>query len=72
MNISKSTLYSDLDRGDGVCRYFNDKNKLCTIYNQRPVKCNIDKMYDLYFKNKIRKEEYYHLNYEGCLKLRDM
>ena len=30
--------YLDLDRGDGVCRYFNEKTRLCDIYEKRPMK----------------------------------
>lgn len=44
MNLSKSEIYSDLDRGDGICKYFDMDSKLCTIYEERPEKCNVDKM----------------------------
>lgn len=66
MNLSNSDLYSDLDRGDGVCIYFNIDTKLCSIYDHRPTKCNIDKMYELFFKEKISIEEYYQMNYKAC------
>ena len=67
--VGKSEIYSDLDRGDGKCRYFDEKTKLCTIYENRPLKCNVDKIYDVYFKEKMTKKEYYDLNYEACKKL---
>lgn len=66
MNVGKSSLYSDLDRGDGICRYFDHKSKLCSIYEERPGKCNIDKTYELQYKNVMTKKQYYELNYQAC------
>ena len=71
MNLKMSKLYSDLDRGDGICRFFNMKTRLCTIYERRPDKCNIDKMYEMYYSKKISKEKYYQLNYAACRKLKE-
>ncbi len=70
MNLKKSVLYSDLDRGDGICRYFNMDTRLCNIYKHRPDKCNIDRTYDLCFKDSMTKEDYYKLNYEACESLK--
>lgn len=70
MNLSESQLYCDLDRGDGICRYFNCETKLCNIYDDRPDKCNVDMLYELYFKKIMAKEEYYKLNHEACRKLK--
>jgi len=70
VNLHKSALYTELDRGDGVCRYFDVNSKLCTIYESRPLKCNVDKTYEIYLKNKMSLERYYELNYEACKKLR--
>lgn len=66
MNLKLSDIYSDLDRGDGICRYFDINTKLCSIYENRPDKCNVDKMYDIQYKGTITKDEYYELNYEAC------
>lgn len=48
-NLNKSRLYNDLNDGTGVCRYYNELTKLCNIYKNRPDKCNINKMYQIYF-----------------------
>jgi len=61
-----------LDRGDGVCTYFDDVTKLCTIYENRPIICNIDKMYDSFLQGELSRDAYYKLNYEACKKLKEM
>lgn len=69
-NISKSELYSDLDRGDGVCKYLN--GNICSIYNERPLFCRIDECFELFFKRYMSIEEYYKLNYKACEKLKEL
>lgn len=71
-NIASSSIYSSLDRGDGICKYFDDKTSLCSIYENRPIKCNVDAMYDIYFVNIMTKKEYYDLNYKFCEKLKKL
>ena len=66
MSVGANPFYKDLDRGDGCCLYFDDKSKLCKIYNDRPIKCNIDKFYELYFSTIINKEDFYKLNIKSC------
>lgn len=58
-----------LNRGDGCCKYLNKDNK-CDIYDHRPLICNTDRMYAVFFNNMSR-EEYDKLNDEACLKLRN-
>lgn len=70
MNLAASPLYADLDRGDGICIYFNCETKLCCIYENRPIKCNVDKLYDLYFYRSMKREDYYKLNYMICERLK--
>lgn len=72
MQLANSHLYSDLDRGDGTCKYFDYKAKLCSIYDNRPDKCNVDKMYQLYFNKIMTKEEYYQLNYNSCKRFKNI
>lgn len=66
MYVNESPIYSELDRGDGICKYFDCDTKLCSVYDNRPIICNIDKAYQLYFKDIMPLEEYYRLNYETC------
>ncbi len=71
MNLQNNPLYNDLNRGDGICKFLDLETKLCSIYDSRPDKCNIDVGYEKYFKNKMSKEKYYQLNYEACNKLQE-
>ncbi len=67
-HLRESSLYDDLDRGDGVCMHLDEYTNICSIYHDRPDKCNIDKVYDLCFKDQISRDEFYKLNYEVCNK----
>lgn len=69
-NIDKSELYSDLDRGDGTCKYLTES--LCSIYDKRPLFCRVDECYELFFKDIMSLDEYYILNIEECKKLKKM
>lgn len=71
-NLDISTLYSDLDRGDGVCKYFDEKTRLCSIYETRPEKCRVDLMYELHFKSEMTIDEYYQRNYDACNKIKEI
>ena len=60
---------SFLDRGDGVCKYYDEKN-MCQIYDFRPEICRVEKMYKK-FKNQMTYEEYIKASYEACENLRE-
>lgn len=63
-NLNKSELYKELHNGDGICKFLN--GNLCSIYEKRPLLCNVDESYKIYFKDKMSLNEYYSLNYEAC------
>ncbi len=63
--------FSELDRGDGVCKHFNDLTKRCSIYNERPLLCNIDKAYVTLFADQMSKEQYYEINIRSCNELQE-
>jgi Fe-S-cluster containining protein len=65
-NLGKiSEIYCDLDRGDGICKYYNFEKKLCSVYENRPIKCNILGLYEL-FKEKLELKIYLYLTKRGC------
>ena len=65
-NIRNSEIYAHLDRGDGVCRYYDDDTRLCSIYENRPDLCRVDLCYEKYFKGSMTLEQYYAMNHEAC------
>lgn len=69
-NLKEAPIKTKLDRGDGICRHFDEKSHMCKIYNTRPVICNVDRFYKIFLKNRISKECYYELNYAACRKLK--
>lgn len=65
MNLDKfGNIYSELDDGKGVCRYFNKIARSCSIYDRRPLKCRIDEGYK-YLKH-IPYKEYIWMTYQAC------
>jgi Fe-S-cluster containining protein len=55
------------DRGDGVCRHL--KNNLCGIYDNRPLICNVGKMFELYFKSTMTEKQFILANLKVCKEL---
>lgn len=63
-------LFQHLDRGDGVCKYFDPVTRLCSIYEERPLLCRVDESYDAIFSAYLSREEYNQMNYESCVRLK--
>ena len=57
----------EFDRGDGACRYL--VNNECSIYENRPLICRIDEMYEEEYSKSYTKEEFYQLNLKVCHEL---
>lgn len=70
-SIGGIEAYSLFDRGDGVCKNLDEETNMCKIYTNRPLICNIDKMYDYFFLKSISRSEYYELNYQACRKFQE-
>lgn len=64
-HINLTAVSDDLDRGDGICKHLDELSNLCRIYDNRPVFCNVDKMY-LNFSDKMTVEKFYEINYLSC------
>ena len=69
-NIGGVKILEGLDDGDGVCVFLNRENNLCRIYSSRPLFCNVDAMYEVFFRDKMTREEFYAENYTACEKLK--
>ena len=62
-NVGKSEETALLDRGDG------EYTKLCLIYENRPLVCQVEKYYQAYLKEIYEWDEFVKLNLEICQKL---
>ena len=57
---------------EGVCEKYDPKTKHCTVYNDRPDICNVDKMYyKVYHKIYKTKASYYQDIEDTCLELQE-
>ena len=68
-NLHLSDLFSDLHDGDGVCRYYDEEVHLCSIYENRPDKCNVEKGFEL-VAGLMSYQEYLQRNIAMCEKLK--
>ena len=59
---------SAFDKGNGVCRYLT-VNNLCGVYDDRPIICNTEKMYSMYFKDFFTLKDYIRKNLEACIEI---
>lgn len=59
---------SEFINTDGQCRYF--VNNQCSIYEERPLICNIEKYYETILSTELTQEEFYQKNYGVCLQLK--
>jgi len=59
-----------LDRGDGVCRHFDQLNARCGIYDRRPEVCNVRSMYEQHYRARMDWPAFVTLNLTACEQLR--
>ena len=67
VNRSSQTAY--LSRGDGICVYLDEKANLCSIYEHRPLICQVEKYYQTYLQKEISWEAFVNINLELCQKM---
>ena len=57
----------DYDRGDGVCKHFDENQTTCKIYEDRPLVCQVDEMYEKAYRHQFKnKLAFYKANAEVC------
>ena len=69
--VGKFPFMKNYARLDGSCKYLGENN-LCSIYDKRPDICNVDKIYERYFANKMSIDEWHKFNEEQCKKIKEM
>ena len=70
-NISSIPELKDYDLGTGICKYFDSITNGCEIYENRPLICRVDKMFDLKYYKFFSKDEFYILNAKVCNELQE-
>lgn len=65
-SIRLSKITNWLDRGDGVCKYFDENQNTCTIYDNRPEVCNVQKMYEKHYAKQFSWDDFVILNQTSC------
>jgi len=65
-NISNIKELKEFDLGNGVCKYFDYSTRGCSIYEDRPDVCRVDKMFDLVYYKEFTREEFYIANAKIC------
>lgn len=65
--MSELTTY--LDRGDGVCRHFDEQTNLCGIYAEKPLVCRVEDYYKTHLSHIYEWNEFVKLNLDICQKL---
>lgn len=69
VHLSQKTAY--LDRGDGVCRHLDDDSDLCTIYENRPLICQIENYYHQHYAHLYDWDDFVTLNLDICQALQN-
>lgn len=65
-NVHLSPLTNYLSRGDGVCQYLDEDSNLCSIYEERPIFCNITNFFKIYLSDKILWTDFVEQNLVIC------
>ena len=64
VHLSEQTQF--LDRGDGICRHFDEQTNLCTIYETRPLVCRVEDYYKVYLDEQLEWSEFVEVNLAVC------
>ncbi|WP_137937686.1 YkgJ family cysteine cluster protein [Chitinivorax sp. B] len=65
----KMERVAGLNRGDGVCRFLDERTDLCTVYATRPLQCRVDDSYTMRFRSTMSARTYYMAQVNRCTKL---
>jgi len=70
-NVHLSVETRFLDRGDGTCRHYQEYDKTCSIYSERPDICRVDRQYELSYAKQYQWDEFVAINLEVCVFLQE-
>ena len=67
-NIDRIPELKTFHKGNGICKFLI--NNKCSIYDRRPLICNVDRIYEKFFRTSYTLEEFYKLNHQVCKMLK--
>ena len=67
--VDRSPETARLDRGDGVCRHFDETSRGCAIYASRPLVCRVQDYYVQHLAERLPWPEFVRINQEICASL---
>lgn len=70
VGMSKETAF--LDRGDNICRHFDEQSHLCKIYENRPLVCRVQEYYQTHLTHLYSWQEFIKINQRICKALQTM
>lgn len=59
-------VVTDLDRGDGTCKHFDETTFRCKIYEKRPLICNTDAMFERFYSKFMSRDQFDDMNKKAC------
>jgi len=65
-HVDRSQETSWLDRGDAVCRHFDEFTNRCLIYADRPLVCRVEAYYLRYFSESVDWDDFVKFNMDIC------
>jgi len=67
--VHQSAETAWLDRGDGVCRNYDEAGKQCLIYADRPLVCRVEEYYLQHLSTQFTWGEFVKINLDICAAL---
>lgn len=64
VNMAEQT--KSLDRGDGICRHYQQDSHQCSIYDTRPDICRVDVQFKNNYSSIMPWEEFVNINIDAC------
>ncbi|WP_414120861.1 YkgJ family cysteine cluster protein [Vreelandella titanicae] len=65
-HVDLATETRFLDRGDGICRHYDELSKLCSIYDERPDICRVDLQYERTYSQQYSWDNFIKVNLVAC------
>lgn len=65
-SLAQNALFEELNRGDGICRHYDEQARDCRIYDTRDILCDVRRTFEQYFAHEFDWETFIDLNIAFC------